>query len=252
MKVIIPMAGSGRRFLEAGYKELKPLIVVDGKPMIQWVLNLFPSENDVLFICRKDHLESGLAEQLKGISPGARLKGVTPHLQGPVMSLQLAIDEIPDSEECLVFYCDFFMLWDYEDFKKNLDGADGVIPCYTGFHPHLMHSQNVYASCRMNERKEVLEVREKHFFGDDKMSCSHSPGVYYFREGRILKHYVKELLTKNQSIHGEFYVSMLYQLMIEDGLKIMGYDKISHFCQWGTPRDLEDYLYWTTRLRRTI
>ena len=245
------MAGSGRRFSEAGYKEFKSLMMVDGKSMIQWVLDLFPQEKDVLFICREDHLKSGMAEQLKTIFPEGRIQGITPHRQGPVMSLQLAIEEIPDSEECLVSYCDFFMLWNYEDFKKSLNGADGAIPCYTGFHPHLLHSQNLYASCRVNERGEILEVREKHCFDNDKMKGLHSPGVYYFREGRILKYYLRELLKKNTPIQGEFYVSMLYQQMIDDGLKIVAYDKISHFCQWGTPRDLEEYLYWTSRLRRT-
>ena len=33
--------------------------------------------------------------------------------------------------------------------------------------------------------------------------------------------------------------------VLKDGLKILVYDKINHFCQWGTPFDLEEYNYWS-------
>ena len=57
MQIVIPMAGSGTRFVRAGYKAIKPLIEVDGRPMIEHVVRMFPGEHDFLFICARPHLE---------------------------------------------------------------------------------------------------------------------------------------------------------------------------------------------------
>ena len=56
MHIIIPMSGIGKRFIDAGYTDPKPLIVVDGKPIIEHVCNLFPGENKFTFICNAKHL----------------------------------------------------------------------------------------------------------------------------------------------------------------------------------------------------
>jgi NDP-sugar pyrophosphorylase family protein len=58
MQIIIQMSGIGKRFQEAGYKDPKPLIDVDGIPMIYHVVDLFPSETDISFICNEKHLAS--------------------------------------------------------------------------------------------------------------------------------------------------------------------------------------------------
>ena len=51
------MSGFGERFRKAGYDVPKPLIEVDGKPVIQHVVEMFPGEKDIVFICNKDHLQ---------------------------------------------------------------------------------------------------------------------------------------------------------------------------------------------------
>ena len=68
MQIIIPMTGVGQRFIDAGYKTIKPLIEVDGKPIIEHVVNLFPDEDNFIFICNSKHLkETNLREVLKRI-----------------------------------------------------------------------------------------------------------------------------------------------------------------------------------------
>ena len=49
MHIIIPMSGIGKRFVEAGYRIPKPLIVVDEKPIIEHICNLFPDERLIYF-----------------------------------------------------------------------------------------------------------------------------------------------------------------------------------------------------------
>ena len=60
-----------------------------------------------------------------------------------------------------------------------------------------------------------------------------------------MKQYFNKAMEVNLSLNGEFYASLVYQLLIEDGLKVKVYDKVPTFCQWGTPEDLEEYLYWS-------
>ena len=68
MHIIIPMSGIGKRFIDAGYKELKPLISIDDKPIIEHVINLFPGETKITFICNNQHLrETNMKEIIRRI-----------------------------------------------------------------------------------------------------------------------------------------------------------------------------------------
>lgn len=250
MKVVIPMSGSGNRFIAAGYEEPKPLIKVDGKPIIEYVTELFPGEKDenFVFICRSEHLENtDMRRILKTLKPNCTIVEVLPAKLGPVYAVAQAFDYIEDDEQVIVNYCDFFQNWDYEDFKKTVkeNESDGNVISYKGFHPHLLLEKNIYASTRVDENNYMLEIKEKYSFTENKMESPQSGGTYYFREGRHVKKYFKEIMDKNINLNGEFYVSLVYNLMKEDGLKIHVYDKVKHFCQWGVPEDLEAYNYWS-------
>lgn len=247
MKIIIPMSGLGKRFADAGYKDIKPLIKVHGKPIIEWVVSMFPGDHDFVFICRNEHLQTTeLREVLNRIAPKAIIVGIEGHKYGPVYAVSKALENIKDEEEVIVNYCDFYQKWDFADFCHQVKALkiDGAIPCYTGFHPHLLHPENLYASCKCDEKKLLIEIREKYSFEEDKTKAYHSGGTYYFSKGRELKKYFKMMIDEDVNLNGEYYVSLVYNLMIRDGLKILVYDKVPYFCQWGTPKDLEEYLVW--------
>ncbi|MGH9549297.1 MAG: hypothetical protein ACRD3W_07980, partial [Terriglobales bacterium] len=55
--VVIPMSGEGKRFRDAGQTRPKPLLWVDGEPMISYVISMFPGETRFTFICNREHLE---------------------------------------------------------------------------------------------------------------------------------------------------------------------------------------------------
>jgi bifunctional N-acetylglucosamine-1-phosphate-uridyltransferase/glucosamine-1-phosphate-acetyltransferase GlmU-like protein len=252
MQIIIPLSGSGERFARAGYPQIKPLIPVHGKPIIEYVVSLFPGEHDFIFIAREDHLQqTGLKTVLRRIAPYGRIYTVAPHKLGPVHAVLQAADIIPDAERTIVNYCDFYMHWHYPDFKKMVlqPGVHGAIPCYTGFHPHLLHPENVYAGCRVDAHGNITAIQEKHSFEADKMKGHHSVGTYYFQSGASMKHYMKKLVEKQHHLNGEYYVSMVFEQMIEEGKTIKVFDEIPHFCQWGTPKDLEEYLWWEGNLK---
>lgn len=249
MQIVIPMSGVGKRFLEAGYTEPKPLIAVDGKPMIEHVVNLFPGESNFIFVCNNDHLgETPMRSVLERIAPGARIVGIAPHKKGPVHAVAQVFDLIGDDEETIVNYCDFSKFWDYGEFLRSVreSAADGAISAYRGFHPHMLGTTN-YAFMR-NDGNWMLEIKEKEPFTDNRMNEYASDGTYYFRQGRILKKYFRELMARDLHLNGEYYVSLVFNLLKEDGLRVRIHE-IEHMLQWGTPQDLEEYQGWSDYFR---
>ncbi len=256
MTIIIPMTGYGSRFVAAGYQTLKPFIPVQGKPILEWIVKgMYPGEQQFLFIVRQEHLDTipGMEGALRALAPEGRIFAVSDWVkQGPVCDVLRAAGELPDDEPCIVNYCDFYMDWDYAAFCREAQarGCDGAVPCYSGFHPHLLPEKNLYASCLVDEAENLIEIREKFSFEPDKTRARHSPGVYYFRTGALLKHYFRKQAECGTALSGEHYASLPYNFLVADGRKVWAPVNVRAFCQWGTPEDLEDYLFWTQYTRR--
>ena len=165
MHIIIPMSGIGKRFIEAGYTTPKPLIKVENKPIIEHVCNLFPGEDKFTFICNSKHLtETNMRHVLLGIKPNANIVEIPNHKKGPVYAVGLIEKLIENNEEVIVNYCDFGTYWDYNDFLSHTRNrnADGAIPAYKGFHPHMLGTTN-YAFMR-DYQQWMLEIKEKEPF----------------------------------------------------------------------------------------
>lgn len=255
MQIIIPMTGYGSRFVAAGYKDLKPLIEVQGRRMVDWIVSgMYRASDSFTFICRAEHLNTitWLEDYLKSLAPNVRIFAVDNWTKlGPVADVIRAQETIEDQEPVIINYCDFYMEWDCGAFideaaKRNCDGA---VPCYSGFHPNLLPQKNLYASCLVDKYENLVEIKEKFSFTKDKTLSRHSPGVYYFKSGELCKKYLKKLMDSGQTLNGEFYASLPYNFMVKDGLKVWCPVCVKHFCQWGTPEDLQDYIFWTNTVR---
>jgi NDP-sugar pyrophosphorylase family protein len=249
VQIIIPMSGLGQRFVEEGYRDPKPLIIVDGKHIIEHVVNLFPNEQDITFICNDKHLkETNMREVLLNISSTCKIYEVpTEGREGPVQAVSLIYDNIDDDKEVIVSYCDYGSHWNYAKFLSDSRNrnADGAIACYKGFHPHMLGTDN-YAFLKETETgtRWMSQIQEKQPFTNNKMSEYASNGTYYFKTGAIMKKYFKILMDKQIKVKNEYYVSMVYNLLLEDGLNVNIFE-IEHMLQWGTPYDLEIYNDWS-------
>ena len=246
IQLIIPLSGIGKRFVESGYKEPKPLIEVDGKSIIEHVVNLFPGIDDISFICNNKHLqETNMRDILLKIKPNCKIYEVkVGEKKGPVDSVYSISEFLDDDKETIISYCDYGTVWNFERFihearDKNIDGS---IPCYIGFHPHMLGSDN-YAFIKQ-ENKFLIEIREKQPFTENKMGEYASNGTYYFKKGSYIKKYFKELMDLDYNVKGEYYVSLIYNLMVRDNMKISIFE-IDKMLQWGTPYDLEIYKQWS-------
>ncbi|MDX1958788.1 MAG: glycosyltransferase family 2 protein [Leptospiraceae bacterium] len=246
MQVIIPMSGTGERFKKAGYKTPKPLIEVEHKPIIAHVVERFSKEDSFIFICNEEHIRTtNMKEILSNLAPKHKILTIPPHKKGPVFAVSQVNDYIENEEPTIVNYCDFSWRWDYKEFQSEVfkNHCDGCVVSYKGFHPHLLHP-NFYASMKESSPNWMEEIREKHSYTENKMDSFQSSGTYYFRSGNIVKKYFTKLLESGNEINGEYYVSLVYNELKKDDLNIYIYE-IPYMLQWGTPEDLEEYLYWS-------
>ena len=171
MQIIIPMSGFGERFRRAGYTTPKPLIEIDGKPVIAHVIEMFPGEQDLIFICNQDHLSEPdyhMEEIIKKYCPTARIIGINPHKLGPIHAVRQIIEILDLSQPTIVNYCDFTCYWNWFSFKKFVKdtACAGAIPAYKGFHPHTLGTTN-YAYMR-ESNGWVDDIQEKQPYTDDR------------------------------------------------------------------------------------
>jgi len=252
VQIIIPMSGFGERFRRANYTVPKPLIEIDGKPIIGHVIDMFPGEHDFLFICNNDHLQCAeyrMKEILREHCPTGRIVGIPPHKLGPIHAVRQVEHLIDPARPVVVNYCDFTCYWDWENFKKfvALTGCAGAIPAYKGFHPHTLGSTN-YAYMR-EEGGWVLDIQEKQPYTDNRMEEYASSGTYYFSSGKLMAEAFRRTQEQELNIGGEYYVSLAYKPLLQNGDPVAVYP-LQHFMQWGTPNDVAEYRHWSAAFRR--
>ena len=245
------MSGTGQRFRAAGYKIPKPLIEVEGRSIISHVVDMFPGDHKFTFVCNNDHLndpELGMETHLKSLKPDADVFGVDSHKKGPGHAIAQVIDRLDLSEPLVINYCDFACYWDFDDFISftKETQCDGAIPGYRNFHPHSL-AGNRYAYVKEQDGWG-LNIREKEPFTDTPMAEFASSGTYFFKSGEIAKKYIFDNIENDLNVNGEYYISLPYVPMFRDGLNIAIYE-LQHFMQWGTPVDLEEYVYWSNIFR---
>jgi NDP-sugar pyrophosphorylase family protein len=251
MQIIIPMSGFGERFRRAGYSVPKPLIEIDNKAIIGHVIDMFPGEDEFIFICNQDHLDNPeyrMEQILKKHCPTGRIIGIPPHKLGPIHAVRQVEEFIDLSQPTIVNYCDFSCYWDWDHFKTFVSESKctGAIPAYKGFHPHSLGSTN-YAYMRETEGW-LEDIQEKQPYTDNRMEEFASSGTYYFATGEVMLDAFKKTVNDDLNIGGEYYVSLAYKPLLAANKPIAVYP-LEHFMQWGTPSDVDEYNNWSSIFR---
>jgi NDP-sugar pyrophosphorylase family protein len=246
------MAGSGQRFVQKGYVAPKPLIKVNGRMIIEYILDSFDRENDkFIFIVNIEHLINHDIERvLKSLVKFAQVVVISNHKKGPVYTTQKAFQFIDDNEEVIVSYCDNPYIWDYEKFKVFLkeEKPDGCVISHSGFHPHSLNSTKM-AFMRLDDNNDlVTEIKEKECYTENHLEEHASTGTYYFRKGSYVKRYFQTLMDRDINYNGEYYVTLVYNLLIADGLNVLPYDT-PYVTVFGTPEEVQSFEAWATILK---
>ena len=232
MNVIIPMAGAGSRFQAAGYTFPKPLIEVDGKPMIQLVVENLNIDAKHIFIVQKEHYEEyNLKFLLKLIAPDCEIVQVEGMTEGAACTTLLAKKYIDNDEPLLYANSDQFLDWDSNEFMYSMeaDTIDAGMLTFTATHPK-------WSFAKLDENGFVSEVAEKKTISDIATT-----GIYYWKKGSDYVKYAEEMISKDVRVNNEFYVCPVFNQAIQAGKRV----KTFHFDgMWGlgTPEDLKHYL----------
>lgn len=245
MNIVVTLAGHSRRFREAGYSKPKFLIEIDGRPMIEHVVEMFNTSSDKFYFVlnnKQNEEYPHLAERLNEIVQWCKVIVIPEHELGPVPTA-MSVVGIEDDEPVLISYCDMFVEWNYASFKKEIVGYDSAIPCFVGFQP-ASYGTTKYAYVRVDENMEMLELREKECFTDNRVEEYASVGIYYFKSWKLFLDTSKILMKEGFNGLKEGYVSLLSNLLVRKGKRIK-ITKVEKFICWGTPEDLSLYQFWS-------
>ena len=232
MNVLIPMAGAGSRFANAGYTFPKPLIEVDGKPMIQVVVENLNIEANYTFIVQKEHYEKySLQYLLNLIAPNCNIVQVDGLTEGAACTTLLAKEFIDNDAPLVMANSDQFVEWNSNEclYAFNADGIDGGIVSFKATHPKWSYA-------KVGDDGFVSEVAEKKPISDNA-----TVGIYFWKKGSDYVKYAEQMIEKNIRTNNEFYVCPVFNEAIQDGKKVRIKD-IEKMWGIGTPEDLNYFL----------
>src|SRR5210317_1168900 len=237
MKVILPMAGNGQRFFDAGYDLPKPLIDIKGKPMFARVIeNLWVNNAELTCIVRQDHVNDyEIDKRILEHYPDANIIIIPGTTEGAACTVRLATNVL-GGEPMIVANCDQLMRWDPKEFYEKIDTnlyPGGLIPVFTPNHNEPKHSY-----CEIDKYGNLLQLKEKEIISDIA-----TVGVYYFSdESKWIKAHEKQM-DANDRTNNEFYLAPTYNYIEEN----VGVFRVKKMIGMGTPEELNDLKnseYW--------
>ena len=232
LNVLIPMAGAGSRFQNAGYTFPKPLIEVKGKPMIQVVVENLNIDANYIYVVQKNHREKyNLDTLLNLITPNCKIVEVDGLTDGAACTALLAKEFINNENPLFFANSDQFVEWDSNEFmyKMQETNADGGIVTFTATHPK-------WSFAKIDDNGLVTEVAEKNPISDIA-----TVGYYFWRRGSDFVKYAEQMIEKNIRVNNEFYVCPVFNEAIDDNKMIRTFNT-SGMWGLGTPEDLNYYL----------
>ena len=238
INIVLPIAGRGSRFAEAGFELPKPLIPVHGKPMIEVVVNnIRPNcEHRFIFVALKAHLDHlGMQETLNRIAPGCIIIPVNKVTEGAACTVLLAREYIDNNDQLMMANSDQWVDININDYlslmeDKNIDGlimtmwADDPKWSFVGF----------------NNDGQVNNVVEKEVISNEA-----TVGIYNFQKGSDFVKSADQMIAKNLRVKNEFYVAPAYNEMISDQANISIFNigkEHDGMYGMGIPSDLEKFI----------
>ncbi|MFC5407311.1 glycosyltransferase family 2 protein [Cohnella soli] len=234
MNIVIPVAGAGRRFREAGYVQPKMLIEAAERPMLYWALDsLFPGfkQENLLIVCLKEHLRrTYLWDVVRSAFPEANVVSIPGVSRGQAETVYLAREHYKEDEPLIIYNCDTYMRGRAAHTISRLDpDIDGLISVFQSTDPSMSYVD-------LDADGSVRSVREK-----EVISSWATTGLYYFASTRRFLALVEEAFKEPLPAEGEWYVAPLYNRLIERGGKV-AVDYADCCYPLGTPQQLSVFI----------
>ena len=232
MHILIPMAGRGKRFEEVGYSFPKPLIDVEGKPMIQIIIENLNLSGKSIFLCQKEHYEKyALDNLLEMLSPNCEIIQIDGITEGAAVTALKAKELINNDEELIIANSDQWINWSPQHFLAFLrnNNADGGIITFISTHPK-------WSFVKVDESGLVTELAEK-----KPISNIATVVIYYYKHGKTFGKAAEQMIAKNIRTKNEFYIAPTFNEIILNGGKVFHYP-VAEMYGLGTPEDLQYFL----------
>lgn len=232
IKVLIPMAGEGSRFRDAGYQDIKPLIRVNNKTMIQIVIENINIEAEYIFIVREeDEKLYNISNYISSYTKNYKIVLQKGKLPGAVSSSLLASQLIDNDDHLLIANVDQYLEDDIPSIVNSFisKGVDGGILTFENSDPK-------WSYVKRNNFETVDAVAEKNVISNEA-TC----GIYFWNKGSDYVKYANKMIEKNIKTNNEFYICPVYNEAIEDHKLIVSH-KIKAMHGLGTPDDLDIFL----------
>jgi len=233
LRILIPMAGAGQRFREAGYSDPKPLIEIrDHKTMIEVVLDTLPPCDEYIFVCQEQHVEDYHLDEILNHATNHRCTIVTTDgvTDGAARTALLAEEYINDDIPLLIANSDQYLTFNKYNFDilTTQTNADGIVFVFNAI-------DSKWSFVRVVDN-QIMEVAEKKPISNDA-TC----GWYWFRHGHDFVWAAHRMIQQDIRTSGEFYIAPVYNELIRAGKVILPY-YVTDMAGLGTPEDLEAFL----------
>jgi NDP-sugar pyrophosphorylase family protein len=215
LQIVIPMAGRGSRFANAGYTTPKPLIPLGGRPMIEWVIeNIRPRRaHRFIFLCLAEHLRDypEVPAALLRLCPGCEIAPVKAVTEGAACTVLLARKFIDSGDPLMIANSDQLVELDINDYLAagDAEGVGGLIMTFWSDHPK-------WSYCRLRPDGSASEVVEKQVVSNEA-----TVGIYNFRAGRDFVRAADAMIAANLRVNNEFYVAPTYNQLIAAGARVV-------------------------------
>jgi glucose-1-phosphate thymidylyltransferase len=227
MKVIIPLAGFGKRMRPHTWSKPKPLLNVAGKPVLGHILDKL-SELDVqvdelIFIVGWLGQQIQEYYQTSGYPYPARYVEQK-ELLGQAHAIWLAREHL--SGPVLIIFVDTIFEADLSGLDRA--GLDGVL------YVKEVEDPRRFGVAVTGHDGLVQRLVEKPDTFENRLAVV---GVYYIHDAAWLLRAIEDLMAQNKQTKGEFYLADAYTLMIEQGARL-GVREVSVWEDCGTPEDV--------------
>lgn len=258
MNIIIPMAGEGQRFKEAGYKESKPsLPTVDRRtgneiPMVVCAVKdlpgVEPGGENIIFIERDFHQTCGVEKTIKSYYPLSKFIVVDRLTEGQASSCMLAKELVDTDIPLLIAGCDNGMVFDIDRFQKMTEISDVLIFTFRD-NSAVLRNPNEYGWVGVEDdiRHKVKEISVKKAISENPTTDHAIVSSFWFKHGCDFVKATKKMIRENDRVNGEFYVDQVMKHCLELNMDVRVFE-IDRYISWGTPKDYKNYQismrYW--------
>lgn len=245
INILIPMGGKSLRFQKKGISMPKPLIDVDGKPIIDRVIDSIKIDGRFIYVHRKEYVDNYSIDEIIQKKKSGIHCILNQDNRGQVETCLEAINQIDNEDPLLIVNCDNYLVWNETTindliYNKDIDGA--------AFTFTDKNKKSHWCFAEVDSNDNITRLVEKQPISDIALA-----GAFFWKHGSMFVKYAKKLIEKNLTAgNGEFYLGSVFNLAIQDGKKILSH-KIDDMKSLGTPEELSLFHKWfNDKLRRDV